>query len=91
MNLRILAITAFIGSAFLGTAYAQDVMPEKTQQQQQVQVHPAVSGPDAGSARADERPRTEPRNSATWMTLAPRSNDECVGPASFCNIYFGGS
>ncbi|BCF95089.1 hypothetical protein [Paraburkholderia largidicola] len=87
MNIRALAITALFAFTFLGTARAQGVTNDE---QQQVQTQPAKPAANAVMGpQADRTFNSGSTNQAVPMSSAPRSNDGCVGPVSFCNIFFG--
>lgn len=88
MNARTLATTALFAFAFVGAAHAQDVGHDPMQQP--VQAQQAAQAPNAAfSLQADGTSRPASTDDTKPMSSAPRPNNDCVGPVSFCNIYFG--
>jgi hypothetical protein len=81
-------MTALFAFAFVGTAHAQGVGHD--QMQQQVQAQQAAPAPNAAfSLQADGTSHPASMDDTKPMSPAPRPNNDCVGPVSFCNIYFG--
>jgi len=88
MNARTLGMTAFFAFAFVGAAHAQGAGHEQVQQQPQTQQ--AAHAPNAAfGVQADGTSHPPSMDETKPMSSAPRPNDDCVGPVSFCNIYFG--
>lgn len=81
-------MTALFTFTFLDTAHAQGVSHNEQQRQVQTQQAEHVSNAafslqSGGTSHPDSLDKKKP------MSSAPRSNDDGVGPASFCNIFFG--
>jgi hypothetical protein len=77
--MKLLKSALVAGSWFvLSTVYAQSDPSTASNAQAPSQDQRTVST-DASSAAARQSPQ------------APRKIDECVGPASYCTVFFGGS
>jgi hypothetical protein len=78
IEMKVLKRLLIAGSLFAAVAHAQTSAPSADAQQ-------------VAQASAQQPNSDQPHHLSVWHRLAASSKkgNECVGPAGFCNIYFG--
>jgi hypothetical protein len=88
LDTLMLAGCILAGCMLVGATQVQAQVPGAVQQQSQYQ---SADASNAINTRHSNRATVRARGTAKGDKAMTPDTDECVGPVSFCNIYFGGS